>query len=215
MSIESLRALPVFNFVRMTYAAVILIKLYISVRNPTSQIGKVIDRESLRIGIYMPAMIDRLSEAVGPMQCRSPATFLGLLVRLHAWYENQELHEDFTGPVQLFSPDQFTPQTVDGRHNSKPDFVDSRASVSDLTQIRGGHEPIASIQARFGEIVPPMSFFSPDHDSVPTTSAGTFTEKMGDSFLLDSAQFDFDYDSHLDPYLFPEEINFRDARAHE
>ena len=106
MSVEALRALPVFNFVRMAYAYIILTKLYVSVRCSTSKIGKVLDRETLRLGIYLPAMIERLGEAVGPMECRSPATFLGLLVRLRAWYENQELHEQFTEPVKLFGPDK-------------------------------------------------------------------------------------------------------------
>jgi hypothetical protein len=106
MDTETLRALPVFNYSRMTYAAAILTKLYISSRTPHSQIGPLFDRESLKLDFYLKSLILRLNEAAGPMEFRSPFTFLGLLLRLYSWFRKQESHDDFINPVELFGPDQ-------------------------------------------------------------------------------------------------------------
>lgn len=216
MSVEALRAVPVFNFVRMAYAAIILTKLYVSVRCPTSKIGKVLDRETLKIGIYVPAMIDRLSEAVGPMECRSPATFLGLLVRLQAWYENQETHEEFIEPIQLFCHDKFTPPTTNYSQDAKTVDGVCGYSFSELPQFRAAHEPAAPVETQFGKSDPFGEFFTPERksmDGVPTTStdssAQTQTLLPGDDFTFDPAQVNFDFD----PYLLPEEIDFLEAGA--
>jgi hypothetical protein len=102
MDIDTLRSIPIYNYVRMTYACIILVKLYVSSRSSQSQIGTVVDSQNLRIGFYLENLVTLLTEAVGPMECRSPYTFLGLLMRLRDWYQNQELHEEFTNPVDLF-----------------------------------------------------------------------------------------------------------------
>jgi hypothetical protein len=40
-------------------------------------------------------MIDKLVEAAGPKECRAPYTFLGMLMRFHAWYKSQEGEKHF------------------------------------------------------------------------------------------------------------------------
>jgi hypothetical protein len=214
MSVEALRALPVFNFVRMAYACTVLTKLYVSVLCPTSQIGKVLDRETLRIGIYVPAMIDRLNEAVGRMECRSPATFLGLLVRLRAWYENQEMHEEFTGPLELCGPDRFTLPVTNDPQSAKDSERTSGLSVSELAQIRVLHGFIAPLRGKFGQMDPFRDFLTgeTEHlDGLPSSSSQS-SGQVGemepvDDFLFDPTQIDFD----MDPYLMPEGMEFLDA----
>ncbi len=99
MDIEALRSLPIYNYVRMSYALIILVKLYISSKTPQSKIGAVLDPASLKVGIYLNSMIDKLIEAVGPKECRAPFTFLGMLMRLHGWYKSQEKEENFSLPI--------------------------------------------------------------------------------------------------------------------
>ncbi|KAK0100040.1 hypothetical protein ONS95_013146 [Cadophora gregata] len=98
MELSVLRSLPVYNFVRMSYSIIILVKLYISSKSPTSKLGEVLDSERLKLGIYLKALIDLLIAAVGPMECRAPYTFLGMLMRFYGWYKSQESSQTFTPP---------------------------------------------------------------------------------------------------------------------
>jgi hypothetical protein len=107
MSIGELRSIPIFNFVRMAYSSILLVKLLISSKSPQSKIGAVIDPQSLKLGFYLEELIKKLNEAVGPMECRAPYTFLGLLMRLHKWYKSQEDDQYFVAPTSLqYDPDE-------------------------------------------------------------------------------------------------------------
>ena len=117
MDVETLRALPVFIYVRVVYTAVVLTKLYMSARSPQSQIGAILDKENLKVDIYLRAITVRLNEAVGPMECRSPHTFLGLLLRLYSWFKNKESQDDFPRPTELLPPNQSpSPPSADILH---------------------------------------------------------------------------------------------------
>jgi hypothetical protein len=103
MTLDSLRALPIFNFVRMAYATIVLTKLHISSKTPTSQIGAVLDPKMIRLEYYIEKLIEKLGEAVGPMECRAPFTFLGLMMRLQIWYKSQENDTIFRTPTELYN----------------------------------------------------------------------------------------------------------------
>ena len=95
MDVDALRTIPIFNYVRMSYALMTLIKLYISSKSPSSRIGSVLKPETLRVDFYLRSMIDKLVEAAGPKEHRAPYTFLGMLMRFHAWYKSQEGEKHF------------------------------------------------------------------------------------------------------------------------
>lgn len=213
MSVEALRALPVFNFVRMAYAYIILTKLYVSARCSTSQIGKVLDRETIQLKTYLPAMIDRLSEAVGPMECRSPATFLGLLLRLRVWYENQEMHEEFTEPVKLFGPDNFTPPDENDFKAIRNFDRSSESLVSELAEIHVGHQPAAQPQVNFDQLHPFADSFNIGEDimnNLPVTAHRSLSQSQsmdhGNSLLFDPSLIAFD----MEPNFWPDGIGFSD-----
>jgi hypothetical protein len=98
MDVDALRTIPIFNYVRMSYALMTLIKLYISSKSPSSRIGSVLKPETLRVDFYLRSMIDKLVEAAGPKEHRAPYTFLGMLMRFHAWYKSQEGEKHFRQP---------------------------------------------------------------------------------------------------------------------
>jgi hypothetical protein len=95
LDVDALRAIPILNYVRMAYALMTLIKLYISSKSPSSRIGSVLKPETLKVNFYLRSMIDKLVEAAGPKECRAPYTFLGMLMRFHAWYKSQEGEKHF------------------------------------------------------------------------------------------------------------------------
>ena len=93
MSPESLRALPVFSFVRVSFAAFILAKLCLSAANPDSRIGRVLDRSSLKAENFLERAIHHVREIVGTVRSRVPAIFLALLFKLRAWCLHPEMIE--------------------------------------------------------------------------------------------------------------------------
>lgn len=107
MDIETLRELPVYNFVRMSYAIMVLVKVYISSKTPASKIGSVLNPESLKLGLYLKSLINKLIDAVGPKECRAPYTFLGMLIRFNEWYKSQETNAVFTPPPENKAVDEF------------------------------------------------------------------------------------------------------------
>ncbi|KAH8679662.1 hypothetical protein BGZ60DRAFT_481025 [Tricladium varicosporioides] len=102
MQVEMMRALPIYNFVRMAYGIVVLTKLHISSKTPGSHIGSVLNEKNIKLEYYLEALVETLGVAVGPMECRAPFTFLGLVMRLQIWYKSQEKDEHFRRPIELY-----------------------------------------------------------------------------------------------------------------
>jgi hypothetical protein len=101
MDLDSLRALPIVNFVRTCYSLVSLIKLYISSKSPTSKIGSVLDSKSLKLDYYLSTVTEKLIDGVGLEEYRAPYTFLGIIMRFKIWYEGQKDAEYFEAPNNL------------------------------------------------------------------------------------------------------------------
>ncbi|KXT07315.1 hypothetical protein AC578_442 [Pseudocercospora eumusae] len=85
MDVESLRALPVFSYVRISFAAFVLAKLSLSAAHPRSRIGRVIDRNSLKVDTFMDRAILHVRNILGSKKSRVPSIFLALLFKLRQW----------------------------------------------------------------------------------------------------------------------------------
>lgn len=88
---NSVRTLPIFQLVRMIYGVVILIKLSLSASTPTSEIGKVLDYESVQVTQYMDKLLVHLMRALDPEKHRVASKFLAILMTLKSWYSEQTL----------------------------------------------------------------------------------------------------------------------------
>ncbi|RMZ05315.1 hypothetical protein D0862_05013 [Hortaea werneckii] len=101
MDYDSCRALPVFSFVRISYAAFILAKFCLSASHVGSRLGAVLHRSSLKAESYLDRAILHVREIVGPLRCRVPAIFLALLFKLRQWCMHPQMIE---GPQETQSP---------------------------------------------------------------------------------------------------------------
>ncbi|TKA26788.1 hypothetical protein B0A50_04234 [Salinomyces thailandicus] len=116
MDADSCRALPVFSFVRVSFAAFILAKLCLSASHPSSRIGRVLDHRSLHAEIYLDKAVLHVREVVGgPLRCRVPAIFLALLFKLRQWCMHPQMIE---GPLQAAARSPFLVR-------GQGDFIDS------------------------------------------------------------------------------------------
>ncbi len=86
MDVKTVRATPIFQWVRIIYGAVVLIKLSLSASTPTSEIGKVLDHDSLQVTQYMDRLLVHVMRVLGPEKNRVAATFLTMLMKLKQWY---------------------------------------------------------------------------------------------------------------------------------
>src|SRR5277367_1850014 len=64
--VQTLRVVPIVNYVRASYALVVLGKLFISASVPSNELGKILDPQLLKVDFYMKALLERISEAAGP-----------------------------------------------------------------------------------------------------------------------------------------------------
>ncbi|KAL8755297.1 MAG: hypothetical protein Q9199_003737 [Rusavskia elegans] len=86
---EDVRTVPVFYFVRIAYATVLLIKLYLAASAPESELGKVISSNDLRVEDYLGRLRELLQAGAGPGKCRPARSFFLVLVMLQTWFERQ------------------------------------------------------------------------------------------------------------------------------
>lgn len=89
MDVFSIRCLPVFNFVRVAYAVVMLIKLYFSAAAPGSELGRIFDKDEMRAGQQLDALLDKFRATAADDRCRPAAKFLVVLVMLRSWFFKQ------------------------------------------------------------------------------------------------------------------------------
>ncbi|POR36386.1 Transcriptional regulator WAR1 [Tolypocladium paradoxum] len=89
MDVSTIRCLPVFNFVRIAYAVVVLMKMYFSASSPTSELGKVINKDNMRVEHYLDALLDKFRMTAAEDKCRPAAKFLIVLAMLRSWFVKQ------------------------------------------------------------------------------------------------------------------------------
>lgn len=96
MDVLSIRCLPVFNFMRVAYAVVILIKMYFSASSPGSEMGKVIHKDNMRVEYYLEALLNKFRATAADNKCRPAAKFLVVLAMLRSWFFKQGKGEGTT-----------------------------------------------------------------------------------------------------------------------
>ncbi|KAK8125723.1 uncharacterized protein PG998_001482 [Apiospora kogelbergensis] len=89
MDVQSIRCLPVFNFVRVAYAVVVLIKMYFSASTPNSELGKVINKDNMKVEEYIEKLLDKFRDTATHEKSRPAGKFLVVLVMLRSWFQKQ------------------------------------------------------------------------------------------------------------------------------
>lgn len=86
MPILTLRSLPTLFFVRNSYAAVSLIKMYTSVSAKGSKFGSVFKPKDLKVEYYLDAMAEKMKHAAEGGQSRIAMKFTFILGMLKNWH---------------------------------------------------------------------------------------------------------------------------------
>ena len=88
LGVEFARTIPLFHFVRVSYAAVALVKIWIMAASPGSEFGKVIKSlDDLRVEEYLTRITDFLKESAANGVPHQGTRFSSTLVMLRSWFQ--------------------------------------------------------------------------------------------------------------------------------
>lgn len=97
LDVHTIRCLPVFNFVRVAYAVVVLMKLYFAASLPKSELGKVINKDNMKVEQYLESLVDKFRAAAIEDRSRPAAKFLFVLVTIRSWFQKQKQNQSQNG----------------------------------------------------------------------------------------------------------------------
>ncbi|CAL3962220.1 unnamed protein product [Diplocarpon coronariae] len=95
--VDTIRCLPVANFVRVAYAVVILIKMYFAAANPNSHFGKVINKDNMKVEQYLDGLVALFKAAAHENRSRLSQKFLMVLLMLRTWFYRQREEKQASG----------------------------------------------------------------------------------------------------------------------
>lgn len=90
MEVYTLRTMPVMNFVRVSYAMVVLLKMYFSASAPRSDLATVIEKDNLKVDHYLDSLIEKFCLAAADGKSRPASKFLVVLAMLRSWFMKQK-----------------------------------------------------------------------------------------------------------------------------
>ncbi|KAI0833917.1 hypothetical protein F5Y06DRAFT_181286 [Hypoxylon sp. FL0890] len=89
MDVHSIRCIPIFSFVRVAYAVVVLIKMYFSASNSNSELGKVINKDNMKVAEYLEKLLEKFRAVAENDKSRPASKFLFVLGMLRNWFYKQ------------------------------------------------------------------------------------------------------------------------------
>jgi len=87
--VDTIRCLPVAHFVRVAYAVVVLIKMYFAAATPNSELGKIINKDNMKVEQYLDGLVDIFKASAAEEKSRPSAKFLMVLIMLKTWFHRQ------------------------------------------------------------------------------------------------------------------------------
>lgn len=90
LDVEVIRALPIFHFIRVAYAVVVLIKMFFAAATPNSELGKVINKDNMKVEYYLDGLLETFRATAENEKSRPASKFLMVLVMLKTWFHRQK-----------------------------------------------------------------------------------------------------------------------------
>lgn len=114
LDVSTIRCLPIFNFVRVAYAVVVLIKIYFSASSPNAELGKVINKDNMKVAEYIDRLLERFRETAAQDKSRPGSKFLMVLVMLRGWFHQHSQNQSRLQGDQNIDPSLKSSQTPQG-----------------------------------------------------------------------------------------------------
>ena len=204
MEVEVLRALPVFGYVRVSYAAFVLTKLCLSIASPSSRIGRVIDRSSLKAENFMDRAILHVRAVVGSVRCRVPAIFLALLFKLRQWCRSPPKFEEVTNKAAWHLSQALTPEDGNETQTNGTKYLEGPRIVDQTSSNENSPDEPSEPSIRLHAPTPQSQTVDPNSTPADAVPLGNFA-----SVSTDTGQ------AHAVPYLNQNDQTYLDANIFE
>ena len=165
MSAEVLQSLPALIYVRVVYCCVVLIKLEISSNAPSSELGNVLDSQSLKVSSYLQKCLAHQITVVGA-EGRNiiGAKFLVIMKRLIGWYHSFKVQIASGGkeqppfePIGPFDPASPSNRSMEHAEPTAPTEQKQTQSASHIAPLPDfGNLPANSFRPFSGIQAPPQ-----------------------------------------------------------
>ncbi|KAK4240802.1 hypothetical protein C8A03DRAFT_12871 [Achaetomium macrosporum] len=112
LDVQTIRCLPVFNFVRVAYAVVVLIKLYFAASSPKSELGKVISKDHMKVEQHLDNLLEKFRATAAEDRSRPAVKFLVVLLMIRTWFQKQKQSQNAgtsQGPSATATETQISP----------------------------------------------------------------------------------------------------------
>jgi hypothetical protein len=146
LDLDTLRSFPVYKYVMVCYAVLILTKLTQSINDPKSEIGKVLDHSTLALDYYSTKAIAQVSKAAGSEGFIVPEKFLGVLIYFRAATQrrvsgsgNEKADNETLHPLQNVSTSPRNPPSSSYAGGKSPASIitEPRGQSSEITDSTG------------------------------------------------------------------------------
>ncbi|KAI2626340.1 hypothetical protein GGS21DRAFT_529974 [Xylaria nigripes] len=152
LDVFCIRCLPIFNFVRVAYAVVVLIKIYFSSTYSHLDISMVFDKDKMNVPEYLDRLYKKFVEVADQDKSRPASKFLLVIGMLRNWFQTHNTrsqselntHPDMTtsqfpsdsqhgGPHPITSHDQ--------QHHNQPQYKPTNIPPQILSEIMAAKGP--------------------------------------------------------------------------
>ena len=144
--VETIRCLPVAHFVRVAYAVVVLIKMYFTAATPNSELGKVINKDNMKVEQYLDGLVSIFKASAAQEKSRPSAKFLMVLIMLKTWFHRQREGKPPAPPAEKEPPTTVSPalskesnQSIQQRPAPLARYSPANTSLQLLSEVATGN----------------------------------------------------------------------------
>lgn len=149
LDIFDVRCLPIFNFVRVAYAVVVLIKMYFSASSPNSVMGVIIDKDNMKVVENLEKLLEKLRETAASNKSRPAAKFREVLAMARGWFHEQgSTHPpndgNISGSPDISQNQQDQHRNQPQQNNQQPGYGPANTPLQLLSEIATGNGQISA-----------------------------------------------------------------------
>jgi hypothetical protein len=187
LDVHSIRCLPVFNFVRVAYAVVVLIKMYFAASSSKSELGKVINKDNMKVEQHLENLLERFRLTAAEDRSRPAAKFLVVLIMLRSWFQKQS-QTSSSGKGSGAIPGSLTPSFQSRRSSDEKETATIHPQQTDYsTTANTPLQLLSEVATNDSAANSTVAGATPRPDLLPTnTSQPWFNRPQPTSFMYDA-----------------------------
>ncbi|KFY31054.1 hypothetical protein V493_01418 [Pseudogymnoascus sp. VKM F-4281 (FW-2241)] len=160
LDVDTIRALPVMHFVRIAYAVVVLIKMHFAAATPGSELGKVIDKNNMKVEQYLDGLLEKFKATAADNKSRPGSKFLMVLIMLKTWFHRQTNGKASNMPTEAGSQGKTNISKHHGQtpeHQQQKTFSPANTPLQLLSEVATGSSAAQTPHLETRTQYPPMS----------------------------------------------------------